>query len=82
MSNVPGSKLLPEYDDRVAKQLAATIFVTVELDGETDAYRSTYDTAEDAVDAGDHESTLVATYKLVKIEELALKRSTAVVKVK
>ena len=70
-------KDLPEHH---AKQFQDVIFVTAEVEGE-DSYRNTYDIAADAVDCGDHDGTYVATYKLVKVEKLALKRSTKLVKV-
>lgn len=61
-------------------QLLDTIYVGVERDGD-DAYRATWDCPEDVVEAGDKDGEIVATYKLVKIEKLALKRSTKIVKV-
>jgi hypothetical protein len=63
------------------KHLPDEIFVTIEGEND-DAYRNTYDNREDAVDNGDHDGTLVATYRLVSVETLALRRSTRLVKVK
>lgn len=57
------------------------IYITLEGEGD-DCYRNTYDDKESAVDNGNHEGTLVATYKLVKVEKLALRRSTRLVTTK
>jgi len=81
MSKVTGAKILNEWDAVTAAQAKPEIYVTITKDGD-EAYRSTYDTKEDAVDNGDHNGELVLTYKLVKVEELALKRSTMTVPVK
>ena len=58
------------------------IYVTVEDAGSNEPYRSTHDSQADAVDSGPHTGTYVATYKLVKVEKLALIRTVKVQKVK
>ncbi len=69
-----------EFDERYAQQLKDTIYVTVELVGDESAYRNSYDTKEDAVEAdGGEEPAIVATYKLVKVEFLKLKRLVQIV---
>ncbi|MCE5292942.1 MAG: hypothetical protein LLG14_27415 [Nocardiaceae bacterium] len=56
-------------------------YLTVEKDGD-DVYFPTYQDINEAVDSYDEKEGLVATYKLVKVEKLKLKRTTGVVKVK
>lgn len=66
----------------VSKALLDTIFVAV-VDGEDgDAYRLTYDSQVDAVQNNNKAGTLIAAYKLVSVERIALKQTTKVVKVK
>lgn len=57
------------------------IFATVDGTGD-DAYRNTYSAQIDAVESNDKSGTLVATYRLVKVETLALKQSVKLVTVK
>jgi hypothetical protein len=58
------------------------LFVTRDGVGEESRYNMVYDDKVDAVQEGNPSCTLVATYKLVKVERLALKRSTKVVTLK
>lgn len=81
MKKVQGAKILAEYDESIVKLAAPEIYVTVEGVGD-DAFRNMHDTKEDAVSSGDTAGELVLTYRLVKIEELALKRTVVVVKAK
>lgn len=73
-------KKLTEVENRI---LADEIFVRVELDGDDgeSSYSCNYESKEDAVDSGDHDGTVVATYKLMNVERLALKRSVELVSV-
>lgn len=53
-----------------------------ETDDDGEAYFPIYDSKQDAVSEYDNATGFVATYKLVKVERLALKRTVSVVKAK
>jgi hypothetical protein len=57
------------------------IFITEEVDGENSWFLA-HAVLADAVQAYDKDAGLVATYKLVKVENLKLKKTTQIVKVK
>ncbi len=77
---VPGVARLADYDERYAREFKDEIFVTIEIDGD-EAYRNSYDTKTDAAEADetDEAPAIVATYKLVKVEYLRVKRKVEVV---
>ncbi len=58
------------------------LFVTRDGAGDDGRFERMYRTKPDAVENNCHDCTLVATYKLVKVERLALKLSTKVVTLK
>ena len=79
MSKIQGGKILVDYNSDIQAQLVPEIYVTVEDAGDNTWFRNTHDSKEDAVENGDVDGELVATYKLVRIEELRLVRSRVVV---